>query len=110
MTHLLTDTVTYADVSSRGGSGGSGGSGDPVYGSQSTAAARVEHGLFRVMGATGETVDAKAKVVTEADIPHQARLWLPGDDTAVANDARQIIGRKEASTPDSGLTLRELYL
>lgn len=102
--HLLTDTVTYATRSSFDSSG------DPAFASQLTATARVEHGTFLVVADNGEERRADHRVVTETNIPATARLWLPGDDTTSGNASRQIIARKEASTPHGGLTLRELYL
>jgi len=102
--HIMPDTVTYATWSTGNNSG------DPSWGSQSTADARVEFGSFKTRNAQGVEVDAQARIFTETDIPRKARVWLPGDDTAKGNEARKVTRRVEASTPDAGLTLYELYL
>lgn len=103
VSHLLTDTVTYADISTIGRDG-------PSYGSQVEVSARVEFGTFRVLSANGEERDAVARVMTDTEIPAKARLWLPGDDTDEDNDARVIMRRKKATDPAGGLTLYEVYL
>ena len=104
VSHLLTDTITYKDVSSRNNSG------DPSWGAAATATARVEFGPFRIQSAKGIEVDAQAKVVTETDVPHRAKVWLPGENTSDENAAHVIIRRKKASTPSASITLYELYL
>lgn len=104
VSHLLADTVTYSTQTTFDSSG------DPNYSATATARARVEHGTFLVTDDSGTQRRATHKVVTEVDIPANARLWLPGDDTADGNDSRQIITRTSAATPNGSLTLRELYL
>lgn len=101
---LLTQTVTYADVSSRNNAG------DPVYGSQVSVAARVEFVAKRVLNAQGIVVDSVAKVYTATAIPHRARIWLPGDDTNDDNEAKQILKWEKLLNPSSSLTLYGLYL
>jgi len=102
--HLLSDTVTYATWSSVNNYG------DPTWGSQSTAAARVEYTTTRIIDSSGEERDAQAKVYTETDISDKARIWLPGDNTNDANSGRLVMRRKESSTPNGGTTLYVLYL
>lgn len=104
VTNLLTQTVTYATWSSVNNSG------DPTFGSQSTAAARVEFGTFKTRDSEGVEVDARAKVTTETDIPRKARIWLPGDDTSDGNEARKIKERTKVATPDGSIVLYGLYL
>lgn len=104
LAHLLTDTVTYTTQTTFDSSG------DPNFAASATAKARVEHGSFLALDDSGVERKATHKVITEADIPATARLWLPGDDTADANKSRLIIGRSSAATPNGALTLRELYL
>lgn len=104
MSHLLTQTVTYATWSTVNNSG------DPTFGSQSTAPARVEFKLVKIKNAQGVEVDAQAKVTTEVNIPRKARVWLPGDDTSKGNEARKIVGWTEKSTPGGDLTLYGLFL
>ena len=101
--HLMTDTVTYAAISSKSNSG------DPTYGSQSTCAARVEHYSKLVIGADGNEVAADHKVVSETEIKLTYRVWLPGDAVATANSARRVISVSKATTP-SGYTLYEAFL
>jgi len=102
--HLLTETITYADVSSTDGYG------DPTYGTRSTAPARIDYGIFRTTSPRGEEVMCSTRVTTETAVPHRARVWLPDDNAAVANEARRITRRKKSITPDASLTIYELYL
>jgi hypothetical protein len=104
VSHLLTQTVTWATWTTKNNSG------DPTWGSQSTAAARVEFGLFKTRNSQGVEVDVKAKVTTETNIPRKARIWLPGDDTTKGNEARKIVGWTEKATPSADLTLYGLFL
>ena len=104
MSHLLTQTVTWATWSAKNNSG------DPTFGAQSTAAARVEFKTMKTRNAQGVEVDIQTKVTTEVDIPRKARVWLPDDNTAVANEARKIVKRTKMATPDSSVTLYGLFL
>lgn len=103
-THLLTDTVTIAEVASRSNSG------DPTFAAQTTRAARVELSDKTFRDNKGEEQQASHVVVTEAAISRNARVWLPGADTANANAGRQVIASKSASRPDRSLTLVETFV
>jgi len=105
ITHILTDTVTYATQT-----GSFDSSGDPAYNAQATAVCRHEIGTFLVKDEEGVERQATDRVATETDIPANARIWLPGDDTSDANESRQIISRRKASNPSGSITLVEIFL
>lgn len=102
--HLLTDTVTYKVPT------GVDGNGDPTYGAAATVKARVEYGTKTVINAGGTERQCEAVIVTEAEFPHDARIWLPGENTADASAAHRPILTKRAGRPGGGLTLCETYL
>lgn len=102
-THLLTDTVTIASVTSRSGGG------DPSYGAQTAIRARVEDESKIVIAPDGNERQANHKIVSEVAIGLTDRVWLPGDDTAKANDARRPVTVKTAQTP-GGYRLHETWL
>jgi hypothetical protein len=62
-------------------------SGDPSFDDPVAVAARVEHMPRRVISGAGEEITSEAQVVTESVIPMLSRVWLPGSDKDVANDA-----------------------
>jgi hypothetical protein len=101
---LLTDTITVATMS------GVDGHGDPAFNTQATMSARVEFGTRRVYAANGTERQCEAVLMTEAEIPMGARIWLPGTNTAVAREAKIPIAIKRASNPSGGLTVYETYL
>lgn len=101
--HLLTDTVTLASKTGRGSSG------DPTYGSQSTIKARVEPVTRLVMGVDGNEKMASTRLISESAVQITDRVWLPGDDTAVANESKQPIKVGNAATP-SRYRLYEAWL
>jgi hypothetical protein len=100
-THLLTDTVTYAPVSGRTNGG------QATYGSQVSLPARVEERSVKVTDVDGVERVGSHVVVTETELPLNARVWLPDDDTADNNTARRIIGRRKARIPQTGYELHE---
>ena len=105
-THLLTDTIYYAEPS-----GTLTNSGDHSgYGSITTAAARHEIGSFLVRDSEGAERTVTDKLYTETAITAQARIWLPGTNTAVVNESREITSRREIYNPSASIVMIELFL
>ncbi len=99
--HLMTDTVTYAPVTDRSNGG------QAVYGSQVPIPARVDEGSFKVTGPDGVERVGGHRVTSETEIPTNARVWLPDDDTSDNNTSRRVIGRKKSRVPQTGYELHE---
>lgn len=88
-------TITYALVSDRDTYG------KPTLGGQSTARARVEPCQKFLVDEKGDEHVATSIVYTEAPLTMSHRVWLPGANTAVNNDARKPI-RIEQSVDGGG--------
>lgn len=101
---LLTQTVSYKVPSTRDSSG------DWSYGSLLTTLARVERRQGTVRSEGGEISEFEIVLVTSIDLPDDALIWLPGDDTSSLNAAYHPIKRVQASDPSGTLTLFETYL
>lgn len=101
-THLLTDTVTYASPSTVSAMG------DVTYGTQATAAARVEYDYRIVDAGDGKKLELTHTIVTETAIPKGARVWLPGDSIGSTAAAKIVVFQSLASVPDGSDTLYEL--
>lgn len=98
--HLLTDTVTYSAP------GGVSGFGDLTYGGNLTTKARVEPYTKIVSVAGGEQRMTTHKITSEAAIPIDARVWIPGDTVSAAT-ARRALTVAAASLPGSPDTIYE---
>ncbi len=101
--HILTDNVVIATQS------GVGQKGDPIFATQQTLKARVEYGTKSIIGQNGAQKQATHAIVTTAEIPIDARVWVPGANTSDNNAARKPIAVKKAATP-SGYFIYETYL
>lgn len=98
---LMTHTVTLAAASSVSNFS------DVTYAAQTTIKARVEHRRTLAIDASGNRVSAEHTVISESEIKLSDRVWLPGDDTSEANEARRPISVGNADIPGSGYTLYE---
>ena len=94
-THLLTDTVTVAHEEKTTNYG------DPCFGEQYELKARVEYGTKMLKDPEGNTVESVAAVTTEAQIPRNARVWLPGDDVRSDTAGRVPLAVRRAALPGS---------
>jgi len=101
--HLLTDTITVAEVTGRSGSG------DPTFGTQSTLPARVENKLSKVLDNEGKEVLSSTRIYTETELTMNHRIWLPGTDTTDGNDSVRPLMVSNSSTPN-GWTLYKTAL
>lgn len=101
LSHLLTDTVTYAPRSSVSTQG------DPTFGSQVAIAARVEYDYKIVPTGNGKQRELTHWIGSEVEIPVGSRVWLPGDDTGDNGVAKIAVSQDSASTPDAADTLYE---
>lgn len=82
-THLFTDTITVADVTGRDAYG------KPSFGPQAQHKARVQPKRKVIRDAQGAEHLASHVIFTAAPVTLKSRLWLPGDDPAVAALARR---------------------
>lgn len=78
----LVSTVYVASLSSVSSAG------DPTWGTPAAVSARVEQKPKRVVSTTGEEVVSEAQLITETEVPIDARVWLPGLDQTDAKLAR----------------------
>lgn len=101
--HLLTDTVTIASLTGRSDYG------DPAYGALLAIKARVENETKMVIDQDGNERQANHKIVTESEVKISDRVWLPGDNIALVNDARRPVTTRDAATP-GGYRLYETWL
>lgn len=62
--------------------------GDPTYGTPAAVDARVEPDVREIVGVSGERMVTSYRVITEAAIAINSRIWLPGDSSADATLAR----------------------
>ena len=97
--HLMTHAVTLAPAASNNNYG------DTTYGTQVTIAARVEHKRSLVTNASGNQVAAEHRITSEDEIEFSDRVWLPGDDTAKAAEARKAIAVSKIDSPLDTYTL-----
>jgi hypothetical protein len=98
--HLLDKTVSYKAPS------GVSSAGDLTYGATQTASARVEQYTKIVKTSGGEERQTTHRIVTEVEIPVDARVWLPGE-TVTDSKARRAIAVNSAYLPGGGATLYE---
>ena len=103
LTHLLTDTVTMASEASISGYG------DPVFGAQSTIAARVEPTHEIIIGTDGNSYKASHKIATEDEVTYTDRLWVPGDATGDVTAGRRPL-RIDYATFPGGAGHYEVFL
>lgn len=101
MDHLLTDTISYKDVS------GVSNAGDPTYGSVNTAAARWEETKKMVRSTDGSFRESNHSFITKTDLSSEAVVWAPGDATTSLDNSHRILEKKKASSPNADLTLYE---
>lgn len=103
-THLLTQSIVYVPVTGRTRTG------DPTFGAQVTLNARIEFGTQLIRDDQGTEIDCEAVIITETQIPRDARVWLVGTDTVGdTEDARAVEAQKSAQTP-GGYSLFETFL
>jgi len=103
LTHLLTQEVTVKTESGRSLSGAI------SFSSPEIKKARIERKAKLVLDANGGQRQTSHVIVTETQIPMESRVWLPGDDTAVSNDARTVVMLEEAETP-AGYTIYQAWV
>ena len=104
--HLLTDTISFAEPN-----GTLTNSGDHSgYNVVATAPARHEIGSFLVRDSEGAERTVKDKIYTETAITAQARIWLPGANTAVTNESKEVAARREIYNPSTSIVMIELFL
>lgn len=65
--------------------------GEASYGSASSVSARVEEERRRLETRDGTFVETSHRIYTETAITHESRIWLPGDSTADATLAREVL-------------------
>jgi hypothetical protein len=99
----LTATVTYATPSGRSTHG------DVTYATQVAIPARVVYGKTLRYGASNEVMTADA-VISLIEIPVEALVWLPGDDTTSTSAGRRVITAKHGASPSGAVWLYETYV
>jgi len=97
VTGWLTSTITVATQS------GVDSYGDPTFATAATMSARVETKQRIIVGTNGDEYQSNHVVCTASAIPLNARVWLPGDTTSDANQARRPI-MVEAASDKAGAT------
>lgn len=92
--HLMIHTITLKSQAGKSSHG------DPTYGGQTSISGRVEHKLQRIITPEGNAVNSEHMVISESEIKVTDRVWLPGDDTTDATEARRPIWVGKAETTD----------
>lgn len=102
--HLLNSTITYAPLSGRTNDG------VPTFGAQVELVAYVDAEQKLVRNFDGEEVVSTHAITTQAEIPAEARVWLPGQATNDDTLARVPIVVIESPHPQGTYSLFETRL
>lgn len=78
-------TVTFATKATVDGYG------DPTFSAQTAISARVESKRDILRGTDGTEIESNHVVFSATQIPLDARVWLPGDNTADDSAARRVV-------------------
>lgn len=104
ISHLMTDTITISSES------GVDVNGDPTFGSQTTIKGRVENKNKIIKMIDGNEEISSHVFVTLSAVTMGTRVWLPGTNTAVANDSLRPLIIKKANSITGNGTLYEVWL
>lgn len=96
-------TITIAEPS------GVDAAGSPSYGAQTTAPARVQSKTSIVRGVE-EDAEAEHVVYTYAAVSRAARVWLPGTNTANADEARKPLSVETMTDLAGGESITKVVL
>jgi hypothetical protein len=91
---LLTQTLYYKEESSVDNAG------DPTFGTLQNMKCRAEREVREILDRDGNTLVGSWVVATLYEVPRNAQVWLPGDNTSDATAARRRLGAVSAQTPD----------
>ena len=84
-------------------------SGDPIYSeTKVTLKGRHDRHVERIIDPEGNERDSRHKIVTEAEIPMDSQVWLPGDD--ITEDAKFRPLATFAATSFRGESIYETWL
>lgn len=103
-TSWLVDTITVAAPS------GVSNYGDPTFGASSTLAARVQSKRQIIKARDGEEIISDHVIYTANAIAPDSRVWLPGDDTGDANEARRVLATYETHDKPGAVVLYKTLL
>lgn len=104
--HRMREVVTVAPFTGRDASG------DPTYGAQTTMSAWIVRETTTVRLDDGSEVESVTKVLTPASsvIGKADRVWLPGANTANANEARTAITIGPVRSLDGDVVMNRTFL
>ena len=102
-TGRLTSTISYASESSFS-------DGDIVYGTVTTAKARIIQRVRTIVDSVGIQRDTSHEIATTTNIPRGARVWLPGGNTAQVGQSYTVYATTTAAMLDGSYTLYILTL
>ena len=103
LAHLLTDCVWVADYEEVSDAG------EPIYSEPRRVPARVVHEVDRENDSPGESSASQHTIVTECEIPLEARVWLDTDDHDDEAQAHRVVKIKHSRAP-TGSTIWQTYV